>query len=150
VPLFLEGASGIASQLVATAAVARLARPRAAAELALSSLVLAQTQLNVGASLLSGMAAAMETCCGQAYGAGEYALLGLVLRCARLLCLAVAVPASAVWAAGLGAPLLRALGQPPDVSEAAGALLRRLWPVLPLLAVTETTAQCAIVFFAVC
>ena len=39
-----------------------------------------QTQLNFGYSVICGLAAAMETCCGQAFGAGHYKLLGQVLQ----------------------------------------------------------------------
>lgn len=78
----------------------------------------------------------------QAFGARQYALLGLVLQCAQALCLLIAAPAAALWASGLAGPLLTALGQVPEVAAAAGVLLRRAWPVLPLLAVSETTGQC--------
>jgi hypothetical protein len=75
-PLFIEAITNIATQLVATTCVARLG----GGPLALSALVLAQTQLNFGYSIICGISAAMETCCGQAFGAGQYALLGLVMQ----------------------------------------------------------------------
>ena len=78
----------------------------------------------------------------QAFGARQYALLGVVLQAALCLCLSVAAPAAALWASGGAAPLLVALGQAPGVAADAGALLARMWPVLPLLAVSETTGQC--------
>jgi hypothetical protein len=39
-------------------------------------------------------------------------------------------------------PLLLWLGQPPETAAAAGRLLQLTWPVLPLLAISETTGQC--------
>lgn len=78
----------------------------------------------------------------QAYGAGQYHLLGMVLQCAQALCLAIAAPAAAAWATGAMGPLLAWLGQPPDVAAATGRLLQLTWPVLLLLSVSETTAQC--------
>ncbi|KIZ05365.1 hypothetical protein MNEG_2598 [Monoraphidium neglectum] len=83
----------------------------------------------------------METCCGQAFGAAQYSLLGLVLQCAQALCLLIAAPAAAAWAAGAMGPLLLWLGQPPETAAAAGRLLQLTWPVLPLLAISETTGQ---------
>ncbi|GBF99158.1 hypothetical protein Rsub_12125 [Raphidocelis subcapitata] len=136
-PLFIEGITNIGAQLVATTTVSRLG----AGPLALSALVLAQTQLNFGYSIVCGIAAAMETCAGQAFGARHYALLGLILQCAMALCLLFAVPTAALWASGAMAPLLVRLGQLPDVAAAAGSLLQLMWPVLPLLVVSETTGQ---------
>ncbi|KAI8470091.1 MAG: mate-domain-containing protein [Monoraphidium minutum] len=136
-PLLVESSTNIATQLVATTTVAR----QGGGPLALGALVLAQTQLNVCYSVICGIASAMETCCGQAFGAGEYALLGLVLQCALALCLVIAAPAAAAWAAGAMAPALAWLGQPPAVAAAAGRLLQLTWPVLLLLTVSETTAQ---------
>lgn len=137
-PLFVESAANIGTQLVATTVVSR----RGGGARALSALALAQTQLSVGVSVVCGLAAAMETFCGQAFGARQFRLLGRVLQCALALCMCVAAPAAALWALGGVAPALRALGQAPRASEEAGILLARMWPVLPLLAVSETTGQC--------
>lgn len=152
-------------------------------------------------SIVCGIAAAMETCAGQAFGARQYALLGLILQvgrrpgradlahgcwggqclgfgeglcccsegpcffadaslhparlsrcgtvcphplpqCALALCLLIAGPTAALWASGAMAPILVRLGQLPDVAAAAGGLLQMMWPVLPLLAVSETMGQC--------
>lgn len=47
----------------------------------MSAAVLATTLYNVsGLSLLLGFASAMETFCGQAYGARNYKLVGVVLQ----------------------------------------------------------------------
>jgi len=75
-PLFIEGITNIGTQLVATTCVAR----QGSGPLALSALILAQTQLNFGYSIICGLAAGLETCCGQAFGAGQYALLGLLMQ----------------------------------------------------------------------
>lgn len=136
-PLLIEGVTNIGTQVVATTCVARLG----GGPLALGALVLAQTQLNFSYSVICGMASAMETCCGQAFGARQYHLLGLMLQCAQVLCLSISLPAVIAWASGAMGPLLTWLGQPPDVAAAAGSLLSRIWPVLPLLTVSETTGQ---------
>lgn len=77
-PLFIEGATNIGTQLVATTCVSRLG----GGPLALSALVLAQTQLNFGYSIICGIAAAMETCCGQVWqGIAAWAACVHTCRC---------------------------------------------------------------------
>ncbi len=54
----------------------------------------------------------------QAYGAGEYSKLGLLLQRAVIVCWATCVPVALAWANSDG--LLRALGQLPEISQLAG------------------------------
>lgn len=60
-PLFVEGVAAIGQQLVASSCVGHLND-----DAALSALILAQSLYNVtGYSLVSGLASALETLCGQ-------------------------------------------------------------------------------------
>lgn len=60
-PLFVEGVAAIGQQLVASSCVGHLNN-----DAALSALILAQSLYNVtGYSLVSGLASALETLCGQ-------------------------------------------------------------------------------------
>jgi hypothetical protein len=64
--------------------------------------------------------------------------------------LLIAVPTAVLWGSGVMAPLLTAMGQLPEVAEAAGQLLKLAWPVLPLLSFSETTGQCECQLVLVC
>jgi hypothetical protein len=60
-PLFIEGVAAIGQQLVATSCLGHVGNPAA-----LSALILAQSLYAVtGYSLVSGLASALETLCGQ-------------------------------------------------------------------------------------
>lgn len=64
----------------------------------LSAAVLATTCFNVtGLSILSGFAAAMETFCGQAYGAQNYRLVGVVFQRALLLVTLLSALVALLW-----------------------------------------------------
>ncbi|KAL7090055.1 hypothetical protein ACP275_12G016200 [Erythranthe tilingii] len=70
--------------------------------------------------LMLGMASALETLCGQAYGAKKYSMLGVYLQRSWLvlsLCCVVTLPV--LLFAG---PILEALGQPADVAELSGVV----------------------------
>ncbi|KAL8034258.1 hypothetical protein ABFX02_12G015800 [Erythranthe guttata] len=70
--------------------------------------------------LMLGMASALETLCGQAYGAKKYHMLGVYLQRSWLvlsLCCVVTLPV--LLFAG---PILKALGQPADVAEMSGVV----------------------------
>ncbi|EYU34572.1 hypothetical protein MIMGU_mgv1a026854mg, partial [Erythranthe guttata] len=70
--------------------------------------------------LMLGMASALETLCGQAYGAKKYGMLGVYLQRSWLvlsLCCVVTLPV--LLFAG---PILEALGQPADVAEMSGVV----------------------------
>ncbi|KAK8459975.1 hypothetical protein SEVIR_2G249300v4 [Setaria viridis] len=65
------------------------------------------------------MASALETLCGQAYGAKQYHMLGIYLQRSWLILLAFAVLLSPMYV--FSGPLLAALGQPADLSREAGS-----------------------------
>lgn len=88
-------------------------------ELSLSSVAIATCFTNVtGFSLLFGMAGALETLCGQAYGAEQYQKLGIYTYCAVLSLTLVCLPVSLLWI--YVDKLLTLLGQDPSISFGAG------------------------------
>ncbi|XP_057809429.1 protein DETOXIFICATION 14-like isoform X1 [Salvia miltiorrhiza] len=88
-------------------------------ELALSSAAIATSLSNVtGFSLLSGMACALETLCGQAYGAGQYRKLSTYTYGATVGLFLACIPVSLVWIYTENILLLT--GQDPAISAEAG------------------------------
>jgi len=98
-------------------------------ELPLAGASLASSLANVtGFSLLFGMASALDTLCGQAFGAGRHGLLGVHKQRATVVLALACVPVAAVWA-NAGRILVLA-GQDRDIAEEAGAYARWLIPCL--------------------
>ncbi|XP_058184638.1 protein DETOXIFICATION 16-like isoform X1 [Rhododendron vialii] len=98
-------------------------------ELPLSSASLATSFASVsGFSVLLGMGSALETLCGQAYGAKQYHMLGIHTQRAMLSLLAASIPLSLVWF--YTAPILTFFGQNPDISNEAGTFNRWMIPSL--------------------
>ncbi|TJX43003.1 hypothetical protein E8P77_30605, partial [Soehngenia saccharolytica] len=88
-------------------------------ELALSSASIATSFANVsGFTLLMGMGSALETLCGQAYGAKQYHLLGIQVQRAIFALFCVSIPVAVVWA--YMGNILIAVGQDPLISFEAG------------------------------
>jgi MATE family multidrug resistance protein len=81
-----------------------------------------------GSSLLIGMAGALETFCGQAFGAKQYHMLGVYLQRAVFVLYLICVPVAIVW--WNVSPLLQLLDQDPLISELAGQYARCLIPML--------------------
>ncbi|KAL3751302.1 hypothetical protein ACJRO7_012166 [Eucalyptus globulus] len=100
-------------------------------ELSLSSTAIAISLAGVsGFSLLLGMATALETLCGQAYGAQQYQKLGTQTYTAIFSLTLVCVPLSFLWF-NMG-KLLLLMGQDPLISREAGRFI--VWLVPALLA----------------
>ncbi|KAJ7975179.1 Protein DETOXIFICATION [Quillaja saponaria] len=98
-------------------------------ELALSGASMASSFASVtGFSLLLGMASALDTLCGQAYGAKQYRTLGIHMQRAMFVILIVSIPLAIIWA-NTGR-LLIALGQDPEISAEAGQYARFMIPSL--------------------
>ncbi|KAH6820759.1 MATE efflux family protein [Perilla frutescens var. hirtella] len=98
-------------------------------ELALSSAAIATSLSNVtGFSLLSGMACALETLCGQAYGAGQYHKLGTFTYGSMIWLLLACIPVSVLWIYTENILLLT--GQDPAISAEAGKFSIWLIPSL--------------------
>eukprot|EP00253_Pinus_taeda_P010400 PITA_10400 len=98
-------------------------------ELALSSAAIATSFAVVtGFSVLMGMASALETLCGQAYGAKQYHLLGIQLQRAIFALFCVSIPLAVIWA--YMGQILVVLGQDPLISFEAGKYARWMIPSL--------------------
>ncbi|MCO5584104.1 hypothetical protein L7F22_038027 [Adiantum nelumboides] len=98
-------------------------------ELALSGASLAYSITNVtGLSLLMGLASALDTLCGQAYGAQQYSLVGLYLQRALIVLYACSIPLAILWSNMQH--ILLALGQDAAISKQAGEFMLWLIPTL--------------------
>lgn len=64
-----------------------------------------------------GMASALDTLCGQSYGAKQYHMLGIHMQRAMLILLLVSIPLALIWAST--GPILMAMGQDQDISTEA-------------------------------
>ncbi|XP_072979739.1 protein DETOXIFICATION 27-like [Typha angustifolia] len=83
------------------------------------------TALNFG--LMLGMASALETLCGQAFGAKKYAMLGIYMQRSWIILFLCAILLLPMYI--FAAPFLILLGQPEDLARQAGQLC--LW-LIPL------------------
>ncbi|KAL7138080.1 hypothetical protein ABFS83_10G138600 [Erythranthe nasuta] len=96
-------------------------------ELALSGASMATSFASVtGFSLLVGMACALDTYCGQSYGAKQYHMLGIHMQRAMLVLLLVSIPLACTWATA--GDILRLLGQDPAIAAEAGVYARYMIP----------------------
>ncbi|CAI0451565.1 unnamed protein product, partial [Linum tenue] len=77
-----------------------------------------------------GMGSALETLCGQAYGAKQYAMLGVHAQRAMLVFGILSIPISVLWV--FTGPILGVLKQDPEISAMAGESAPWLIPsILP-------------------
>ncbi|XP_024021585.1 protein DETOXIFICATION 12-like [Morus notabilis] len=98
-------------------------------ELSLSSTALSISLSTVtGFSVLLGMASALETICGQAYGAEQYHKVGLQTYTAIFSLFLVCLPMSLIWI--YMGKLLVLIGQDPLISQEAGRFIIWLIPGL--------------------
>ncbi|XAR50240.1 hypothetical protein NMG60_11004510 [Bertholletia excelsa] len=98
-------------------------------ELALSSVSIALSFAEVtGFGFLLGVGTALETFCGQAYGARQYHMLGVYMQRAMLVIMLIGLPISLVWASA--ARLLTLCGQDSEISTQAGIFARWLIPTI--------------------
>ncbi|RZC57087.1 hypothetical protein C5167_004384 [Papaver somniferum] len=77
--------------------------------------------------LLLGMASALETLCGQAYGAKQYRMLGIYLQRSWVVLFLCAILLLPVYI--FTSPILKLLGQPDDLAEQSGLVTIWLIPV---------------------
>ncbi|XP_027168385.1 protein DETOXIFICATION 16-like [Coffea eugenioides] len=98
-------------------------------ELALSAASMATSFASVtGFSLLMGMSSALDTFCGQSYGAKQYHMLGIHMQRAMIVVLLVSIPLAVVW--GNTGHILKFLGQDPQISDQAGVFAKFIIPSL--------------------
>ncbi|KAL5724996.1 Protein DETOXIFICATION 16 [Ranunculus cassubicifolius] len=81
-----------------------------------------------GFSLLMGMGSALDTLCGQSYGAKQYHMLGIHMQRAMFILTLVSIPLAFIWA--YTGPILKLVGQDPDISAEAGLYARYMLPSL--------------------
>ncbi|KAI3712600.1 hypothetical protein L1987_71160 [Smallanthus sonchifolius] len=98
-------------------------------ELSLSGASMATSFATVtGFSLFMGMASALDTLCGQSYGAKQYHMLGIYMQRSMVILMVVAIPLAAIWA-NTGS-ILKAVGQNPDIAQEAEQYARFMLPSL--------------------
>ncbi|KAF7834597.1 protein DETOXIFICATION 16-like [Senna tora] len=98
-------------------------------ELPLSGASMATSFASVtGFSLLVGMASALDTLCGQSYGAKQHHKLGTHMQRAMLVLMIVSIPLAIIWANTKS--ILIALGQDPEISAEAGHYAQLMIPCL--------------------
>uniref|UniRef100_A0A453GR62 Protein TRANSPARENT TESTA 12 n=1 Tax=Aegilops tauschii subsp. strangulata TaxID=200361 RepID=A0A453GR62_AEGTS len=76
--------------------------------------------------LMLGMGSAVETLCGQAFGAHKYDMLGTYLQRSAVLLCCTGIPLAAIYA--FSEPLLVLLGQSPEIAHAASIFVYGLIP----------------------
>ncbi|RZC86676.1 hypothetical protein C5167_030025 [Papaver somniferum] len=105
-------------------------------ELTLSSFSMASCFAVVtGFSVLIGLSSALDTLCGQSYGAKKNHMLGIHMQRAMFVLLLVCVPISFIWANTSN--ILLAFGQQPDIAAEAGIYTRFFIPSLFAVAVLQ-------------
>ncbi|KAI3779023.1 hypothetical protein L2E82_08453 [Cichorium intybus] len=98
-------------------------------DLSLSSTSIAISVSSVtGFTLILGMSSALETLCGQAYGAQQYKKIGTQTYTAIFSLLIVCIPLSIFWR--YTGSLLLYMGQSPSISHEAGKFITWLIPAL--------------------
>ncbi|XP_043690811.1 protein DETOXIFICATION 40-like [Telopea speciosissima] len=76
--------------------------------------------------LMLGMGSAVETLCGQAYGASKYEMLGIYLQRSTILLMATGIPLMMIYI--FCKPILILLGQSPMIASAAALFVHGLIP----------------------
>ncbi|KAF5734545.1 hypothetical protein HS088_TW15G00037 [Tripterygium wilfordii] len=105
-------------------------------ELSLAGASLATSFITVaGYSLLLGMSSALDTFCGQAYGAKQYHMMGIHLQRAIVVLLLVTIPIAFVVANT--SSILIALGQDVEISNEAGQYAQFMIPSFSALALIQ-------------
>ncbi|KAM0943191.1 putative multi antimicrobial extrusion protein [Dioscorea sansibarensis] len=81
-----------------------------------------------GTTVFMGMGNALNTLCGQAYGAKKYHLLGIYLQRAMLVNTVVCIPLAFIWA--FAGKILHTIGQNKEILMGAQLYVRCMIPVL--------------------
>ncbi|XP_058072364.1 protein DETOXIFICATION 18-like [Magnolia sinica] len=98
-------------------------------ELELAGSTLANSWATVtGLALMTGLSGALETLCGQGFGAKLYRMLGIYLQSSIITSLFFSVIVSVLWL--FSEPILILLHQEPEIAKMAGLYLRYLIPGL--------------------
>uniref|UniRef100_A0ACD5V3H5 Uncharacterized protein n=1 Tax=Avena sativa TaxID=4498 RepID=A0ACD5V3H5_AVESA len=95
--------------------------------LELAAASLGNTGIQVFAyGLMLGMGSAVETLCGQAYGANKLDMLGIYMQRSTVLLMATGVPLAVLYA--FSRPILILLGESPEIARAAAVFVYGLIP----------------------
>ncbi|XP_019173131.1 PREDICTED: protein DETOXIFICATION 14-like [Ipomoea nil] len=118
-------------------------------ELSLSAAAVATSLTNVtGFIVIFGMASALETLCGQAFGAKQFHKLGTYTYAAIIALLVVCIPISILWV--YLDKLLILIGQDPEISVEAGKyaiwLITSIFPYAILQCLTRHLQMQSLVF----
>ncbi|XP_071691079.1 protein DETOXIFICATION 16-like [Rutidosis leptorrhynchoides] len=98
-------------------------------QLSLSSASMATSFASfTGFSVLLGMGSALETLCGQAYGAKQYHMLGIEMQRAMLTLTIVSIPIACIWF--YTTTIFIHLGQDQEISIGAGIFMQWMIPSL--------------------
>ncbi|XP_059640443.1 protein DETOXIFICATION 16-like [Cornus florida] len=117
-PLIVVGFLQYSLQMISVMFVGRLG------ELSLSSAAMATSFAGVtGFSLMLGMGSALETFCGQAYGAKQYHMLGIHMQRAMLVLMLLGIPIAFLWSCT--GYIFTIFGQDLEISSQAG--IYALW-----------------------
>lgn len=107
-------------------------------DMALATSVLATTLFNsTGFAVLQGFTSALETLCGNAFGAGQYESVGIILQKGLLLNGILSACIIGAWGAWTR-PIFSLLGQDKELSVAASRYIMLMSPSLPLNALYES------------
>lgn len=85
------------------------------------------------------MSSALETLCGQAYGAGQVEMLGIYMQRSWLIMLVACICITPLYI--YSTPLLKLLGQREDIAELAGKFSIQVIPQMFSLAINFTTQK---------
>nr|XP_017233565.1 PREDICTED: protein DETOXIFICATION 35-like [Daucus carota subsp. sativus] len=94
---------------------------------------------NFSFGFLFGMSSALETLCGQAYGAGQVEMLGIYMQRSTLIMLVACIFITPLYT--YSTPLLKLLGQREDIAELAGKFSIQIIPQMFSLAINFTTQK---------
>ncbi|XP_020593531.1 protein DETOXIFICATION 16-like [Phalaenopsis equestris] len=83
---------------------------------------------SIGFSVLMGVSSALDTLCGQSFGAENYKMVGLHLQRAMVICVLASIPLA--FAMGFSGTILILLRQVPEISMAAQSYAQLMIPSL--------------------
>ncbi|XP_002273901.3 LOW QUALITY PROTEIN: protein DETOXIFICATION 40 [Vitis vinifera] len=101
--------------------------------LELAAATLGKSSIQLAYGLMLGMGSAVETLCGQAYGADRYEMLGVYLQRATVVLTATGFPLTVIYV--FAKPILLLLGESSAVASAAAVFVYGLIPQIFALAV---------------
>ncbi|KAG7614624.1 Protein DETOXIFICATION 34 [Arabidopsis thaliana] len=109
-------------------------------DLELSAVAIALSVVsNFSFGFLLGMASALETLCGQAFGAGQMDMLGVYMQRSWLILLGTSVCLLPLYI--YATPLLILLGQEPEIAEISGKFTTQIIPQMFALAINFPTQK---------